>query len=79
MKYFLSLILLFAMISCTTETEINTNITSKQLTTNILLKVLKTETTNSRKGIFSKHEYSSTYSYNYQCTIYAELFTKIDI
>ncbi|WP_324028216.1 DKNYY domain-containing protein [Maribacter sp. BPC-D8] len=70
MKYFFSLIVsLFLLISCTTDTELNTNVTSKQLAKNKLLKVQKTEKTDSRKGIFSNHEYSSTYSYNYQCTI----------
>lgn len=69
MKYYFSITILLVFISCTTKTEINTNVTSKQLAKNKLLAVQKTEKTDSRKGIFSNHEYSSSYSYNYQFTI----------
>ena len=68
MKYFFSISLLL-LFSCKTETEVNTNVTSKQLPNNKLLEVLKTEKTATRRGIFTHSDYGSTYSFNYQFTV----------
>ncbi len=68
MKYFFSIILL-AFLSCMTETEINTNVTSQLLPNNKLIEVLKKEITATQTGVFTRTNYSSTYSFEYQFTI----------
>ena len=68
LNYFISILLLI-FTSCKTETEINTNVTSKQLPNNKLLEVLKTEKTATQRGIFTHSDYGSTYSFKYQFTI----------
>ncbi len=68
LNYFISILLLI-FISCKTETEINTNVTSKQLPNNKLLEVLKKEKTATQRGIFTNSNYGSTYSFEYQFTI----------
>ncbi|GEM_PF-2185729 len=68
MKYFFSITLLL-LLSCKTETEINTNVTSQLLPNNKLIKVLKKEKTATQRGVFTHTNYSSTYSFKYQFTI----------
>jgi len=68
MKYFFSISLLL-LLSCKTETEINTNVTHKQLPNSKFLEVLKTEKTEMHKGIFTGHNYNTSHSFNYQFTV----------
>ncbi len=69
MKYSLEIILLFIFISCKTKTEINTNVVSKKLPNNKIIKILKTEETATHIGVFTHSNYGSTYHFNYQFTI----------
>ncbi len=68
-NYFFSIIVLLLVISCTTETKTSTNKTKKQLTSEKLIEVIKTEKENTRKGILTGHNYGTTYSFAYQFTI----------
>ena len=60
--------LLFFM-SCTTEEEINTNVTSELLSNNRLIEVLKTEKVATSTGIFTHSNYGTTYSFKYEFTV----------
>lgn len=70
MKYFFNIALLvLLLLSCKTETEVNTNVTSKKLPNNKLIEVLKIEKTATKRGVFTGHDYSATYSFEYQFTV----------
>jgi len=69
MKYFFSIVVLLLLLSCKTETEINTNTTSKQLANNKTIEVLKTEKTDTRRGVLTGHDYGVAYSFKYQFTV----------
>lgn len=68
-KYILTIIALVFLVSCTTEEEITTNVTSQLLNNNRLIEVLKTEKTASSIGVLSHKNYGTTYSFEYQFTV----------
>ncbi len=55
--------------SCDTETVSKTYVTDKQLPNGVVLSVEKTNKEHTQIGIFSKHNYGTTYSYSYQLTV----------
>ena len=69
MKYYFKITILILLISCKTETKINTNVVSKKLPNNKILKVIKTEKIQTHIGIFTHSNYGSTYDFKYQFTV----------
>lgn len=67
-KILLIIVVLF-LISCTTQEEISTNVTSELLSNNRLIEVLKTEKTSTSTGIITHSNYGTTYSFEYQFTV----------